>query len=689
VDFLKYQSPAWLLFCLPILLFANEGDGNGTILDCDMPIIYSDNNQTVVARGNARIVNREILLQADSLSWDRTTDHVEAMVNVVLNYKDFRLLAEWLEVDLRSGEYWATNARAGSPQFVMDAKKLRRASSQLYAEDALFYTSEPTPWTPNLKLRTLAYNEENKSLELKGIVPRFGKLPLGYLPAAKANTIDSSFFRPSVKVGKSSHLGWYLSSSFASKNPHAKRNWKYDLTAYEKRGVLLSPSLRATFGHDFSFQENSFSAGWIRDQQERGVDDHGLLIAPHRAYTEVRSLILKNNLRFANRLDWQTDSDVARDFRRDHFNQNQWNRSFSELTYQGQGYYLSLFASGQTTNHLRELEYLPSLSLEAGPARYLSIYHSLSLNLSKMVQKNQFGRNTDSTEKLDLGYQAMKPLALAPGITYTPSFSIRNQHFDTDYRQSQRTFGEWGNDLTLEFLGEFASQNKTLGIDGLNHRSKLIFSHRRVASLEVDNKEALPDFFDQVEQVNLPPIDLMEFKEESLMRAYDVVRFGWLNDLSSQGKSVVRADFYYDLWKASSNSPESQPFFSKLEWSMLPWFQLGAASHVDTRSGENLMRNTSLTLIDGRFHRYKLGYTSFLDWNDFVSFESEHVMNEKLHSSLGAWYNADSSELTFWTAKINYFYQPSVCYTVSLSERKGSRKEDDLQFSFGLSLFSF
>ncbi len=689
MDLLKYLSLFWVACCLPILLLADDEESNGTILDCDLPIIYSDNNQTLVARGNARIVNRDILLQADSLNWNRTTDHVEAKGKVILNYKDFRLLADWLEVDLRSGEYWATDARAGSSQFAMDAKKLRRANSQLYAEDAIFYPSDPTPWTPNLKLKTLTHSEENQSLSLSGIVPRFGKLPLGYFPSAKASTVDSSFFRPSLKVGKSGHLGWYLSSSFASKNPDAQQNWKYDLTAYEKRGVLVSPSLRATFGHNFSFEENSFSAGWIRDQQDRGVDEREEAIDPHRAYAEVRSVILNNNLRFANRLDWQTDSDVTRDFRRDHFNHNQWNRSFSELTYQGQGYYLSLFASGQTTNHLRELEYLPSLSLEAGPARYLGIYHSLSLNFAKMVQKNQFGRNTDSTERLDLGYQIMKPLALGPGITYTPSFSLRNQNYETARRQSQRTFGEWGNDLTLEFLGNFAYQSKALGIDGLSHRSKFLLSHRRVALLDVDNEEALPDFFEQVEQVNLTPIDLMEFQEERFMRAYDVVRLGWLNDLSSRGKSVLRADFYYDFWKALPSSPESLPFFSKIEWSMLPWFKLVATYHIDTRSGENLKRNANLTLIDGRFHRYTLGYSSFLDWNDFVSFQSDHVINEKLHSSLGAWYNADSSELTFWTATINYFHQPSVCYTVSLTERKGTRKEDDLQFSFGLSLFSF
>jgi len=101
VDSLKHLGLLFLVLYLPFPLLANDGDGNGTILDCDLPIIYSDNNQTVVARGNARIVNREILLQADSLTWDRTTDHVEAKGEVVLNYKDLRLLADWLEVDLQ------------------------------------------------------------------------------------------------------------------------------------------------------------------------------------------------------------------------------------------------------------------------------------------------------------------------------------------------------------------------------------------------------------------------------------------------------------------------------------------------------------------------------------------------------------------------------------------------------------
>jgi len=689
VDSLKHLGLLFLVLYLPFSLLANDGDGNGTILDCDLPIIYSDNNQTVVARGNARIVNREILLQADSLTWDRTTDHVEAKGEVVLNYKDLRLLADWLEVDLQSGEYWAKEARVGSSRFALEAKRLKRAQSHLYAERATLYPVDPSVWAPNLLLSNFTYSEENQSISLNGIVPRLGKLPFGYLPSAKASTINSSFFRPSAKIGKSGHLGWYLTSAFASDNSGADRIWEYEMTAYEKRGVLLAPSLYPTFGHDFTFEEHSFSGGWIRDQDSTGVDGRGLPIEPHRAYAEVRSVILNDNLRFANRLDWQTDPDMIRDFKRDEFDKTQWRRSFSELTYRGKGYYLSLFASGQTTKHFRELEYLPSISLTGGPARYLGIYHSLSLNLSKMVQKDQLGRNTDSAEKLDFGYQIMKPLILAPGITYTPSISARNQLYDIDHRQSQRTYGEWSNDLSVEFLGKFDYRNNTLGIDGLNHRSQLLFSHRRVALLDLENEEDLPNFFDSVEQVNLTPIDLMDLKEDRLMRAYDVIRLGWLNDLSSQGRSIVRADFYYDIWKASQSSSKSMPFFSKIEWSMLPWLEMGAVTHIDTRSGDNLKRNVSLSLVDGRFHRYSFGYSSFLDWNDFVSFESAHVINEKIHSSLGAWYNADRSELTFWSLSIDYFYQPSICYTASLSERKGSRKEDNLEFSLGLTLFSF
>lgn len=689
MDLLKHLGLLLLVFYVPFSLLANDGDSDGTILDCDLPIIYSDNNQTVLARGNARIVNRDILLQADSLTWDRTTDHVEAKGKVVLNYKDLRLLADWLEVDLQTGEYWANEARIGSSRFALEAKRLKRANFHLYAEGATLYPVEPSIWAPNLQLSNFTYSEENKSISLDGIVPRLGRLPLGYLPSAKARTINSSFFRPSAKIGKSGHLGWYLASAFASDKSGTERIWEYEITAYQKRGLLLAPSFYPTFGHDFTYEEHSFSGGWIRDQDNPGIDGRGLAIEPHRAYIEVRSVILNDNLRFANRLDWQTDSDMLRDFKRDEFDKNQWNRSFSELTYRGKGYYLSLFASGQTTKHLHELEYLPSLTLKGGPARYLGIYHGLSLNLSKMVQKNQFGRNTDSAERLDFGYQIMKPFVLAPGITFTPSLSARNQLYDIDHQQSQRSFGEWSNDLSVEFLGKFKYQNKTLGIDGLNHRSQFLFSHRRIALLDVENEEDLPDFFDPVEQVNLTPIDLMELKEGSLMRAYDVVRLGWLNELGSQGRSIIRADFHYDIWKTSQNSSERRPFFSRIEWSMLPWLELGAVSHIDTRSGNNLKRNVSLSLVDGRFHRYSLGYSSFLDWNDFVSFESAHVINEKIHSSLGAWYNADISDLTFWSLSIRYFYQPSICYTATLSERKGSRKEDNLEFSLGLSLFSF
>lgn len=669
---------------------SKHATGNSTIIDCDQPIVYSEDNSSIIARGNARLVNQDVLIQANKLVWNQYTSIAEANGSVVMNYGETRILADSITVNFQTGEYQALEVRTILKGWILEANKVHNSTDHLKATQAILHPGEPNGSSLSFKLDSFFYHESNQSFVARSIIPRIGKLPIGYLPYLKGNFRSRSFFNPSLKLGKSQRLGWYFGYSIGKNKPSNGLDYNGEIIGYEKRGVLLSPSLSYSQISENYFSTLTFNGGWINDQGDPEIDSRGQTLSRDRGYAQLQSIYAKKgNFRLASQIDWESDSDFLREFKQNNFYQSQWSQGFGEFNYQGKGFLVSAFVKGQINPHQAQMEYLPEVSFDTAPINYLGIYHNITGSLTRLVEKNEFGQNLQSLDKIDLGYRTMKSVAIQPGISFTPSLSVRSQSYQSNRVKSRKVSGEWANDLTFSFVGNSDYDNESWDIKGLTHHTNITLGHRRLQLIKTENKENIPLVYEYVEEVNLLPIDLLEIKEDRYLRNYDVYRLGWENTLFTHNRQLLRADFYQDYWEQTNTSPERFPLFSKLEWSIAPWISLAIKSNVDTRSGDNLMRSTSVSLFDGRFSKATIAYRSFLNWNEFLTLKIETLLTENIQVSGNVWYDADKSDMTLWSANLSYHKPSSIGYFLEILKRSGTRKEDETNLSFGLNLFSF
>ena len=121
---------------------SNRPSATSTLIECDQPIVYLDNNQTAVARGNAKLVNQDILLYADQLVWRGAESIAEANRSVIMNYGETRLLADFMVVNFETGEYWAENVRALFSNWVIEAREVKRNDLEINATEVINFIQE-------------------------------------------------------------------------------------------------------------------------------------------------------------------------------------------------------------------------------------------------------------------------------------------------------------------------------------------------------------------------------------------------------------------------------------------------------------------------------------------------------------------------------------------------------------------
>jgi hypothetical protein len=80
---------------------------------------------------------------------------------------------------------------------------------------------------------------------------------------------------------------------------------------------------------------------------------------------------------------------------------------------------------------------------------------------------------------------------------------------------------------------------------------------------------------------------------------------------------------------------------------------------------------------------------SYLDFNNYTYFSGWKRLNEKLFSSLSALYDLDQDFLTYWNGRLEYRTGSSWVWDFTITQRKGTSRENNTEFSIGLSLSGF
>ena len=681
-------------FFLASCLLAIDGITSDLVLECDGPIVFDDENKSVTAHDGASLRGDDFLLLAEEITWIRSRGEAMATGDVCLTKGDTRILADRVHLLTQNGDYIAWNVTGGSPPKVFIAETMEKNASIETFSNAQFYMSEPSLFEPNLRTSRYSVDRNNSTFSINYSQVRIGEVLIGILPGFRSR--KNAGFGPSslFKVGEDSVLGWYgelgVNYSWEAVSSQAK------LTYYQNRGLFMKPTISFDKKTTNSFVRTRLSGGWINDQGTNlGNDLRGYPIGQSRSFIQLRNLARFNDRwRSATLIEWERDSDIIRDFQRNYFYRNQWNQSHSELTYEGNGYSASILSKWQAHEHEAKVEQLPLVSLEFGPVPKWTAYHSGSLHYARLIRRDDLGNGAAPIDRMSLGYKIEKPFRLHRGIQLTPSLATVHQVYEFDSNSMDRTFGEYGIDLHTNLHQFIPFKNTVWEIEKVFHITKFSLGVRSSKLLSESPSFITPSIYPVIEDLNLAPLDLLDDSNNETIVEKDLVRFGWENSFWGKWKDANRKLLsmraFYDLWSSYPEGVDGTRFlYGDISIHPSSWLSIYLRQKVDLKNGRNYRKSYGINLRDGRFQGASLSYISYLNFNNYLHSSAWKRLNEKLFCSTSALYDLKQDSLTYWRGSLAYRTGSSWIWDASMTQRKGTRKENNTEWTIGLSLSGF
>lgn len=684
----------------PLIAEPSTSDPNAdkakTILEAEKEVYFDDKIQRLVATPNARLSSGNLLLTANRIEYDRNRTTAFARGQVTLTDGMFRLLAQDLEINLGTGDFKALEVKAGFYPWVTEGKEITRENGMITSKDSSFYLRDRHTLEPNLGFRQLTFDQNASSFTGKGVALRLGDKKIGELPSLSGK-LGQNPFGYGLHAGKRDRLGWYVGTEGEWRLSESMRT-QGELTAYEKRGFFLSPRIDWKTDEEDGFQRGSIESGWIQDQgDELGLDLRGIAIGERRNYLHAYSVNrFHERWRFAGQMEWDEDSEVFRDFRRDRFQNNQWNDHFGEVAYESDNWTLSTLARWQANNHEAMVEQNPNIRFDLAPTPWphTKIYNTLSLEFGSFRKKDDTGSLLSRSKRLDLGYQIQRPVSLGKGLTYTPFLSYRLQDYSLEGPDAMRSWGEWGNDLHYAMHGDFDIQNEVWEINGLRHILDFSVTHRKINRLDSERTALIPLIDNSLIDLNMGPTDLLDKLEADDLEPYEVVRIGWENHLLARTEESTRellsVHLFQDLWLDTESGNDLQRnFHAGVAVHPARWLSLWGQAKIDLDRGETIRNSMSATIRDGRINEFELAYFNYKSFSDQWQFLASHRMSERkaLHGALRL--QGDRPKIPYWQIALEYRPSRSWAWYFAIAERTGTAKENETEATVSVRLFSF
>jgi len=688
-SFVTYSAFFWASYLLAI-----DGITTDLVLECDGPIFVNDENKMLTANDGASLRGNDFLLLAEKITWIRSKGEAMASGDVCFTKGDTRILADRVHLLTQNGDYIAWNVTGGSPTKVFIAETMERNASIETFSNARFYISEPGLFEPNLRMSYYSFDKNTSTFSTSSSQVCIGEVVVGVLPGFRSKKEPEFGTSSSVQLGEDPSLGWYglvgLDYSWNLVSAQSK------FTYFQKRGLLVGSTIGLSRKTANGFIQTRVDGAWINDRGTNlGYDLRDSPIGQNRGYANIRNLVRYNNkLRSATLIEWEEDSEIVRDFQRDHFYTNQWNQSHSELTYEGNGFSASILSKWQVHEHEAKVEQLPMVSLEFGPVAKWTTYHSGSLNYARLIKRDNQGNSTPPTDRVSLDYKIEKPFRLYQGTHLTPSFSTAHQVYDFNSNSIERTFGEYGIDLHSNLHQFIPFKNTAWEIEKILHLTKLSLSFRGTKLISQSQGFVIPEIYPVSDNLNLSPIDLLDDPDNEAIIEKKIVRLGWENNFlakwDKKNRNLLTMRAFYDLWYSSPNEVDRGRFFySDISINPSSWLTVNLRQKVDLKSGKNYRKSYEIKLQDGRFHGANIQYMSYLNYNNYLSCSVWKRINEKLFCSTSGLYDLKENNLTYWRSSMEYRTGSSWIWDTSMTQRKGTRKENNTEWTIGLSLGVF
>ena len=700
VRFLRTQSFFFsCLFLLTSLLHgANKEVIQGIALEAENPLEYDNEKETITASGNALLSGDGIHLSAERIIWDRKTSTVRAEGNIALGVVGYRLLAKSLTLDLQSGAFTAENVKTGLYPWIIEAEQLLASDSNYTIENATFTHENHERFSPGLLIDKAIYETNSTRLQARGIGLTIDGKTIGKFPKL-TRKVSGPEPRLELLGGERQPLGWYAGLRMDTINTTSFSS-EMEAISYFDRGVFLGPQFSYFKSEDDESYYHNWSAtfGGIKDEGDIVRDSRNRQIDQERGYMNIFGISrFQDQWTMALDLNAFSDSEVYRDYDRDGFEQNQWYNNALEVAYEGDDLTISVATKWQANEFQSQAESIPNILVTYGPKSLWNkwTYETLQLEYAERNVRNSLGEKGNAYSKFDFGYKTASTFGITKGLIYTPSISFRWQTFDIDQADSHtRSFWETGNEVSFTLHADYPTESTVWKTEGLRHVMTFSVGHNHVHPLKestISNSALIEPY---LENPNLGPIELLDYLDSDNLAPYEVIRLGWEQELLSLQDGFYErwADLqlYQDAWVDSSSLLIPAPYFyTQARLHPARWLSLDVQAKVNTDTGELFRSAYGLSVLDGFKNEISVHYLAYDQGNDSLQTQFMHILDESKSVSGAIRYDPKLRTFPYWSGLLTIRKPTGWEWSVYLSQRRGTARENDLSWGLGVNLFSF
>jgi LPS-assembly protein len=656
----------------------------------------------MVARGDARLVQGNFFLEADTIRYHKDTNIVTAEGEVEANYEALRLVTHFLEYDLANAHLDVDAFRVGQYPAYMSGDHLSGTVNTITAKKVNLFYGEPDYLTPNVYASEVSFFPQQRRVKVTNALIKIGPIPVFFLPAASHSTEEPPFSLKS-RYGHRNNLGYFGQNTILFP---ITENIKLGalLDYYSKRSWLVGPAAQYALLNNATSMHGSVQAGFISDRGDRGTDILGAPIQRDRDFIKWRhKQTLYDQVELTGNLNAWSDSYVTRDFRPRYYNKDQRPDNFAEALYLGPGYYLSGFTRFRPNDFEQVAERLPEVAFHWVPSELFTtgVYQQIDASFVHLQEKQLSGAPERSTDRLDAYYGLTRPTHLNRWLTLTPVAGGRITSYNnskgnlsgkSDYT---RFIGQLGFDLDALAFGQWDYSSKRWGINGLRHTMRPKVQYRYIPNAN-QGQSNIPEIDSQVFHTYLDPIDLGTLRTVDQMSDENLMRLGFENALQTRASSgygsrdLATLDLYQDIrFSRKQGENTLSPFYSILTLSPIEWLDLRLYNRFDIEDLTERELRTGLRIHDGDRWAVTFETDNLQHVISQYALGAEYRINPR-NAVKGRWrYDSHRSELI--EQAYGYWVRIANAWSVEfqLVFHKGSTRENGTQFNVVVELLSF
>jgi len=671
-------------------------------LSSQEPVEYDAQTQTLIARGNARLADGQLTLEADEIRFNRAEQTARATGNVRILFGEVLVLSETVTYDASARRFQSGRLRLGTPPVYLEGESARGNAEEIIITEGRAYYGEPDPYAPGLTAREIILRP-GETLQIDDALVRLGDVPVLPLPHYQQSIREGRApLDITLDAGFRDNLGGYLQSELLLQTP-------YDLyvggllDVYTERGVLLGPAGDYDVDSPDGQARGWLKFGWIDDQgglDERGTGLLGEPVPESRYFLEWEHIqTWREDVDLIANLSWWSDSEVLRDFREDIFLEDQQPDNFGQATWRRQNSFFSVFLRAQPNDFYEVQQRLPEIRWDLMP---MALPHGLyqQAQASWAYLKEDPLTSADSpleSNRLDAYYGLSRPWRVREWLTLTPVVGARVTHYaDATGSDGQftRLLGEAGFDAEMTFHGLWDVQNDFWEIDGLRHLVRPVLRYRYIPEAG-QGRGRIPMIDREVFSTFLEPVSLANRRDIDDLFEENLVRLGVENLVQTRhpdfgARDLAYLNLYQDI--RFSERPEENDYSDLHALAGLSpayWLDLNVYSRFDPEFLTLQEFRTGVTLHNAGRWTARLSTNTLQNTTDQYFLDLSYKLNER-NSLFGRWrLDARTEKLIEQIYAWRMSLGNSWDIRWEVAYRTGTRREGDLSFGFQVELLQF